>query len=270
MPRAKPATPDAEARQSILEAIRAADAPVTATNLGKLPGIGTGARVKLLLQEEVAEGRIFEWGKSTYWHLHPEELARKRLVDLAGRECLSKSVLAKRAAEVVPKISSKTVQLMVKKLIAEERFLAKENKTPNIPGIIDVSHPELYLELKIDAILKSIGIERSPARIRLLLAPEIDVPTPPADVREVADQMFAVMNRLAFAPGTTVTFYLLRQQPELAHIPKAIFDGAALLLQQDRRALLSAHGYAGSIPADERDQLVTDGFGNYYVSIYAR
>jgi hypothetical protein len=198
------------------------------------------------------------------------------LVDLAGRECLRKSVLTKRVAQAAPKISSKTVQVIVRKLIAEKRFLAKENKTPNIPGIIDINHPEPYLELKIDAVLKSAGTERSSVRIRSLLAPEMDVPTPPpaaavpADVCEVADQMFAVMNRIAFAPGTTATFYLLRQQPELAHILKAVFDGAALLLQQERWALLMVHDFAAALPADRKEAFVSDGLGKFYVSICAR
>jgi hypothetical protein len=91
-----------------------------------------------------------------------------------------------------------------------------------------------------------------------------------ADVREVAEKMFAAMNRIAFAPGTTVTFYLLRQQPELAHIPKAIFDEAALLLQQARRALLMVHDFAAALPAGQQESFVSDGLGKFYVSICAR
>jgi hypothetical protein len=67
-----------------------------------------------------------------------------------------------------------------------------------------------------------------------------------------------------------VTFYRLRQQPELAHIPKAIFDEAALLLQHEQKALLSLHDHAAALPAEERERFVTDGLGTYYVSIYAR
>ena len=81
--------------------------------------------------------------------------------------------------------------------------------------------------------------------------------------------MFAAMNELAFAPGTTVTFYRLRQRPELASIPKEIFDKAALLLQQERRALLAVHDHAARLPKEQQDEFVTDGLGTYYVSIYA-
>jgi hypothetical protein len=107
-----------------------------------------------------------------------------------------------------------------------------------------------------------------------LLAPgPATLPEPPhADetVQEVAAKIFDAMNRIAFSPGTTVTFYRLRQQPELAHVPKAIFDEAALLLQHDRKALLSLHDHASALPAEERERFVTDGLGTYYVSIYSR
>jgi hypothetical protein len=78
------------------------------------------------------------------------------------------------------------------------------------------------------------------------------------------------MNQLAFSAGATVTFYRLRQHPELADIPKLIFDRAALLLQTERRALLSVHDHAAGLPAEEREGFVTDGLGKFYVSIYAR
>jgi hypothetical protein len=186
---------------------------------------------------------------------------------------LKPAALKSRICKGTPAISPKIAQLVFKKLVAEKRFLEKETKIPAVSGVIDMKQPGPYLELKIAAVLKTVGIERSVDRVRALLAADIEAPAAaPAstEVSEVADRMFAATNRIAFAPGTTVTFYLLRQQPELAHIPKKIFDEAALLLQQQRRALLSAHGYAARVPAEEREQLVTDGFGNYYVSIYKR
>lgn len=274
MRQVKQQMPDPEARQTILQAVHAADAPVTAATLGKKPGIGTGTRVKLLLAEDVANGRVFHWGKSAYWILDPETVARQRVLEIVGRDCLSLIDLKKRVCRETPKLATKAVQFAIKELISENRLLPKETKTSNVSGIIDLKHPEPYLQRKIVAVLKSVGIERSDARIKALLVPEVDVQVAPAgpssDVQDVAERMFAVMNRVAFAPGATVTFHVLRQQPELAHIPKKIFDEAAMLLQQERRALLNPHGYAGSITIQEREQLVTDGFGNYYVSIYAR
>ena len=274
MRQAKQRMPDPEARQTMLQAVDAADAPITAAALGKLPGIGAGARVKLLLAEDVASGRVFNWGKSAFWNLDPETVARQRVLEVAGRECLSLSDLKRSVCRTTPKLTTQTVQSAIKKLISEQRLLHKETKASNVSGIIDLQHPEPYLQRKIAAVLKSVGIEPSANRIAALLAPEVESSVasaaPALDIQDVAEKIFAAMNRIAFAPGATVTFHILRQQPELARIPKNTFDEAALLLQRERRALLNPHGYAGSISAQEKEQLVTDGFGNYYVSIYAR
>ncbi len=273
MRQAKQGMPDPEARQTILQAIDSADAPITAAALGKRPGVGTGARVKLLLAEDVASGRVSNWGKAGYWRVDPEAVARQRVLEIVSRECLSLSDLKKSVSRQTPKLTTKTIQFAINKLISENRLSRKESKASNVSGIIDLTHPEPYLQRKIAAVLKSAGIERSANRIAALLAPEIGPPvsaTASLDVQDVAERIFVAMNRVAFAPGTTVTFHILRQQPELAHISKRTFDEAALLLQQERRALLNPHGYAGSISSQEKEHLVTDGFGNYYVSIYAR
>jgi hypothetical protein len=127
-------------------------------------------------------------------------------------------------------------------------------------------HTEAYLSAEIARLLKLYGRERPASRIQALLSPEPESQT----VHEAAAKIFDAMNRIAFSPGTTVTFYRLRQQPELAHIPKAIFDEAALLLQHERKALLSLHDHAPALSEEERERFVTDGLGTYYVSIYAR
>jgi hypothetical protein len=230
--------------------------------------------VKLLLEDDVASGRVYNWGKSAYWNLAPDTVARRRVLEVVGREYLNLSDLKKSVSREIPKLTTKTIQFAINKLISENRLSRKGYKAPNVSGIIDLIHPEPYLQRKIAAVLKSVGVERSANRITALLAPEIESPAasaaPTLNVQDVAEKIFVAMNRVAFAPGTTVTFHNLRQQPELAHIPKRIFDEAALLLQQERRVLLNPHGYAGSISAKETELLVTDGFGNYYVSVYAR
>jgi len=274
MAQAKQRMPDPEAVQLIVHAIRSANAPITASTLGKQPGIGTSARVKLLLAEHLAKGGVFHWGKVGYWHVDPGAVARERVLEVVSRECLSLSGLKRSVSRESPKLTTKTVQVAISELISEKRLLPKETKASNVSGIIDLKYPEPYLQRKIAAVLKSVGIERSANRISALLEPEIEPPVAAAalsqDVQGVAEKMFATMNRVAFAPGTTVTFHILRQQPELAQIPKRIFDQAALLLQQERRALLMVHDFAAALPHDEQERFVTDGLGNFYVSIYAR
>jgi hypothetical protein len=266
-PRA-PAVSAEEARESILRAIHSSDAPVAAAALGKLPGVRGGAKAKALLVEDLANGRVFDWG-SAYWHLDPVKIARERLLDLAAREFLSKNQLTENPAVAAPKLKPQIAKSALRQLIAEKRFRELLIPGAKTKGVVNVEHPEPYLELAIAQVLQSFQVQRPMDRIRALLAPD-PAPAPSQDVSEVAEVLFAAMSRLAFAPGTNVTFERLRQQPEFAHIPKKTFDESALLLQKDRRALLNSHGYAGAVSAEEREQLVTDGSGNYYVSIYSR
>ena len=260
--------------QDIRGALQQAEKPLTSAELGKLFGPKSGKGFKTALGAEVSAGRIFAWGANLYWDRDPKVVARERLLNLAQSEVVSADVLVKRAAATPPKIKLLAVRNARKELISEKRL--REVASPPLSKIkakwnVNVQHPEPYLEIEIGRLLVDFGIERSAERIRGFLALEQPQPEPDPKlaVSEVAEKMFAAMNRMAFSPGATVTFHRLRQQPELAGISKAVFDEAALLLQRDRRALLAVHGHAPSLPKEEQDELVADGFGAYYVYIYA-
>jgi hypothetical protein len=254
--------------QSVLELpdirgrLEQAEKPLTAAALSKLFKQKGGKAFKPVLDAEVAAGRIYSWGASLYWHKDPGPIARERLLDAAAAEVLAASPLDKRVSREVPRIPAGVVR-EARLQLTSEGLLRIGAPIPGSKGkvVVNVRKPGAYLEQVIERLLTGFGMERSRERIRELL----DEP----DVREIADKIFAAMNRIAFAPGTTVTFYRLRQQPELAGIPKAVFDTAALLLQQERKAMLAVHDHAGRLAAKEQDELVTDGLGNYYVSIYA-
>jgi hypothetical protein len=253
-----------EAKPSLLKAIQDAGAPLKPAQLAKCVPKLTGPHVIELLAADLAAGHIFNWGSDKsplYWHRESGAEARDRLSDISSREQLTKAQLAARAAKGPPKIPPAIVKPLLEGLLDDHRLCL----TPKTKRVM---HTEAYLSAEIAHLLKSFGWERPTSRIQALLAPE----SPLADetVREVATKIFDAMNRIAFSPGTTVTFYRLRQQPELAHIPKAIFDEAALLLQHDQKALLSLHDHAPALPPEERERFVTDGLGTYYVSIYAR
>jgi hypothetical protein len=263
MPRTNPIFPP-QTLPSLLKAIQEAEAPLKPAQLAKSTRKLTGPRVKELLAEDVTAGRIFNWSSDKsplYWHREPTAEARDRLLKIAGEESLTKPRLTTRAAKLPPKIGAAVVKSALEHLIDNHHLcLAPKSKR--------VMHTDACLEFEIAHLLKSHGRERPTSRIQALLAPE--APHSDDTVQQVAAKIFDAMNRIAFSPGTTVTFYRLRQQPELAHIPKAIFDQAALLLQRDRKALLSLHDHAPALPPEERERFVTDGLGTWYVSIYAR
>jgi hypothetical protein len=269
-PRTTPILPP-ETKPSLLKAIQEADAPLKPSQLAKSAESHsklTGPQVKELLADDLGAGRIFNWRSDKsplYWNREREAEARDRLLNFASGEALTKAQLTARAAKGPPKIGPAIVKLVLEGLLNDTRLCLATKR---------VLHTDSYLSAEIARLLKSHGRERPTSRIQALLAPEpealADSPHADETVQTAAAKIFDAMNRIAFSPGTTVTFYRLRQQPELAHIPKAIFDAAALLLQHEQKALLSLHDHAAALPAEERERFVTDGLGTWYVSIYSR
>ena len=272
------------ARQQLLTAISSAPEPLSMTTLGTLPDIGaklSGPKVKELLGEDMKRGDLFAWAvgkKACMWNRNPDDIAKQRLLDLSAKAVLTGIDLDKKAGKQSPPIGMRTLKA-VRSRLQREGLLREVGAAPGSKAkrLIHAQHPEPYLEEEIARLLHSFGLMRSAEQIRNLLAPGTLAPPQTQEtkadedtIREVADKIFDAVNRIAFSPGTTVTFYRLRQQPELIDIPKAIFDRAALLLQSERKAHLSVHDHAAALPQEEQDLCVTDGLGHFYVSAYAR
>ena len=246
----------------MLSAIRESAEPLKTKQLAKLSGLKQPQITELL------GGEAFNWGTEkgpAYWHKSPLETARERILGAASQGAFTLAELKKAAAALKPKLKPADLAAALNGL-ENERRLQRVGKQ-----LLDAPHLDAWLEGQIADLLKTWGREQPASRIRALLgdAPVSPSPSLPS-VAEAAERVFAAMHRIAFAPGATVTFYRLRQQPELASIPKKIFDEAALLLQKERKALLTPHGHASALPEEERERFVTDGLGTYYVSVYAR
>lgn len=67
--------------------------------------------------------------------------------------------------------------------------------------------------------------------------------------------------------GALVTAHALRQAAQLS---KSDFDALALQLAQQGKIALHEHDFASSLSAEERESLVTDGQGRYYVGMALR
>jgi hypothetical protein len=239
-----------------------------------------------LLADDVNCAKLFQWGDTkqpAFWHRDPRIEARERILEIAATRVLTPGALTTKAGEPKPKLNLTIVRAVLKELIGSGLL----REVPAAPRsttkrLINAEHPEILepeIARSIETLLAKYGVTGSPDRIRALFvadAPQSTHEPAPGSagdgesVRDVAEKIFAAMNRIAFAPGTTVTFYRLRQQAELADIPKHIFDRAALLLQKERKVLLSTHDHAAALSAEEREGFVTDGLGKFYVSIYAR
>jgi hypothetical protein len=67
--------------------------------------------------------------------------------------------------------------------------------------------------------------------------------------------------------GALVTSRELRRA---ARLNKADFDALALELARQGRLVLHRHDFASSLSPEEKDELVSDGQGNYYVGLALR
>jgi hypothetical protein len=73
--------------------------------------------------------------------------------------------------------------------------------------------------------------------------------------------------RAAREHGSPVAVSLLRRESGL---PKDAFDSACLELAAEGRAYLAPHDHPRRLPAGERELLVSDGLGGYFVSFSLR
>jgi hypothetical protein len=73
--------------------------------------------------------------------------------------------------------------------------------------------------------------------------------------------------RVARRHGSPVSVSLLRSESGL---PKDAFDRACLGLTGEGVAYMAPHDHAGRLSDAERDELVADGLGNYFVSFSLR
>jgi hypothetical protein len=271
-----------DVKQVVLKLIRGSVVPLEPADLIKSAGLPkkvTGKALQTALDEELKSGQIFNWGTKTshcYWHRGPEAEARERLLSFVAIELLDEATSKSRAIAGPPKISKTVVGGAVKELVNEGRLLLIAPPGSKKKHLVDAKHPEPYLAAEIARLLQTFGRQQLTARLMALFSDKREDEAhifwgeTHATVSDVAARMFDAIRRIAFSPGTTVTFYRLRQQPELAQVPKDIFDQAALMLQHERKALLSLHDHAAALPAEERERFVTDGLGTYYVSIYTR
>jgi hypothetical protein len=291
-PEYTPATHD-----TIVQALVESPEPIPAAQLTRIPGLSqkvVATHLPQLLAEDLASGRLFYWGGKAklYWHRDPKSVAHERIMQalsdaaqpIAAGALLKLPGVVLKAADLTKLLAddiaagrlsywgtkdklywSRNLQSVARDRLLE--LAARENLSKEeLNSLAAAQSPKIEapkIKAACEALIKEKHLVLKPAAMQTR-------PVATQTVNEVADKILDAMNRIAFAPGTTVTFYRLRQQPELAHLPKTLFDQAALLLQQERRALLTFHGHAASLPDAERDELVTDGLGTYYASIYSR
>lgn len=280
-------------RAAVLEAVQRAEGPLTAKELsGQLvaPLKMAEAALTTMLKEYVEAGTLHAIPKATakgkprYWNRDALEFGRlavlKALADKGPQtqaelkkgakgltatqfEQLFQSLLHSRAITPHPPLGKPAKALFGSRPPAPERYLKDVGVqlTKVIAQLTAANVPREEVRRALVQLIEAAGIPFGSTT-----APRGE--TTPAEPASSAD-LIALMTRIepGAERGALVTAGDLRRA---ARLDKSQFDRAVLDLARQGRLSLHRHDYAASLGPAERDELVTDGAGTYYVGMALR
>jgi len=288
-----PLPPSPEAREHLLTVIRSSAEPLPATALARhlvAPFRIAAKQLGPVLDECVAAGKLFVLppktakGRPRYWNRHPLEFGRLAIlkaVEAKGPQ--TEAQLAKAAGG----LSADQFQQVFQEALAARELWRQPplGKTKKVLFALTVPQPEIYLRdvgnqlATVVSQLLSANVSQLVLRRALvqvmeasgvpfsLVAGSTDESPPPAVSRTV--DLIALMRRIE--PGADRGALVgARDLRRAARYDKVEFDRAVLELSRQGRLSLHRHDYAASLSPAERDELVTDGDGTYYVGMALR
>lgn len=290
-PAAPPAPPSPETLERVLAAVQSTAEPMTAGQLSKLlvaPHKLTEAKLTPILEEFVHTSRLKLFGAKTakgkprYWDRGVNELGQLLITAaIAKKGPLARTALRTAAKQVSDEIFEAAMKsLLDTGAIFEHPPLLKKKElfgtTPPSPDpyltaigtqltkvvdqLLAAKVPQAEVRRSLLELVEATGISVLSAAV----AHEAASPPPVADV-----DLLTLMKRIepAAENGALVPARDLRRA---ANIEKTRFDHAVLDLARQGRVMLHRHDFAAGLSEAERDELVTDGRGTYYVGMALR
>ena len=296
---ASPISP--ETREHLYNVIRATAEPMTAGQLTKLlvaPHKLSEAKMAPILDELVAASRLHPFppktakGKLRYWDRDAGELGRSLIAAVLDKKgAQSKTDLRKAAKQLTDAAFEVAFQHLIDaRSLFEHPPLPKKKSTlfGNQPPSPEPYLRELGVQLaKVVAQLMAANVSGKELRRALVqLVEATGVPfgaggtahdggSPQTEhdgespQPEAGTDLVSLMRRIEPAAdnGALVPARELRR---VAKLDKSHFDRAVLELARQGRLMLHRHDFAGGLSDSERDELVTDGAGTYYVGMALR
>lgn len=284
--------PKTVGRAAILELVRQAPEPVSASDVKKqlkLPFKLSPVEITAILEECAQEGRIHPIPAKTaksgprYWNRDALEFARRCVLQLLEKKGPQADSAVRRAVKWLEPDQS---QQLIKGL-TDSRLLYVHPPVGTSKKIVYGSHPpspEPYLK-KISSQLSDV-VERLKAadvpvvELRRALVQMVESAGVPFGAvagdhgdgkpqQAAAGDLIALMKQIepGAERGALVTARDLRR---VASLDKAGFDSLALELARNGKLVLHRHDFASSLSPVERDELITDGRGTYYVGLALR
>lgn len=273
------AVPSPELVDVVLKALERSSEPLTARQLaGKLTGpFRQPPEVLSTVLEQLAEeGRLHRLppfrGMTRYWTRDLDSFARSRVLESLARskrpktrselrppaglspdrwrKAIARLVETGEVRELPPLLGSRTKRLSVRPADPADYIAAALENLGGKLASTGVTENEVW------EAARRLVEERLQQRQKDLL-PELILERMP--VVEPAAQS-----------GALVSVRDLRRSLEFQEVNHDAFDRAVLQLGRQGRIALHRHDYVSSLTSAERDELVTDGQGNYYVGIALR
>lgn len=260
-----------DAERRMVEVVEAAGGPVPEKKLllGVWPKALESTPLRERLQEMERAGRLKRWPGKTpaWWHLSVEEALQGVLEETLGRRALPKAQWLREAKAKLRGPSAAQWQQAIADQIASGRVMVHTAKIggKSIEVCVRAEWRAALLEVYrpvIDALreqwrrlgIRDEEVERFLSGRR---APD-------------AEALLAELKRLEEenAPPNSVT--RLRRRVAGFGWTKEEFDLAALELLRQGRVYMAPHDHPWRLPDEERNALVSDGRGNFYVSISSR
>lgn len=301
-----PPAVSAEARL-LMEVLAHFSMPVSRTSIWKelrhRPGRPSEKHLPELLTEQIKQGSVLSYGKRSivYWLPALENSASKRIAEACAAGPCSQTAVLESARSLLPGWPEPKRVEFFKQALRDGRLL----KLPKLGRAVLYSaqppDPGLYLQKPFDELaaqlqrlaakLAPLGVTAeefyaaaaqlgqarlsapsgapvtSPAK-PAALASEPATPAMPAEIDSAQLILDGVHELKPTAAGRAlVSLPQLRRHLAAAFPTKAAFDQAVLQLAEEDRVALHWHDYPSSLSPAERDELVCDTQGRYYLAI---
>lgn len=270
-----------EAADFVLRALRQSSQPLTVTKLEKaIPRSAIKSKKDLpeLLKQMVKSDQVrsHKARSSVYWLPDHEEQASARILEALSEVPLTQTELKNKLRSLLIGWPPARRDELLARLIKEKRVykVAPLTGKAKLLSLRAEPAPQDYIKLALRlavAKLEPLGFtaeqifaEAQDFLRREPIAREPRTQSPPFD-QTVIERMIQL--KLAAANGALVSLTELRRSLA-AEIPeKSSFDQAVLRLAEQGIVVLHRHDYPSSLSQQERDALVSDERGNYFIGI---
>lgn len=229
------------------------------------------AELQTELDRLARDGQIVEWPRKgaspRYWHRDPRQCALDGIL-AAAETPLAPSKLMQAASRRAFGYPAKLMPPLVEELTAEGR-LFREPMFGGTRATISTrpNNPAAY-RTELEGILRRVvrNLASLGAPVEQLVARALG-----GESTANAEQMILkALGEIEPQRGLLVAAPRLRQWPSLNQVSKTAFDQGACRLYESRKVFLHEHAAPFTLPPEEREALIDDGRGRFYLGLSLR